>query len=1803
MKQKIFYRLHISAFLLIFGTLVNFGQLNEVVDPFGHKVEIETIAFSNDGKTLASGDFIGFITFWDVELGAEKGDIKAHNGQVNSIVFTPDGKYLISAGEDELIKIWDAATMREIKTLRGHTLNVNTLTLHPNGKILLSGSSDTTIRAWDLETGTEIKTLDKYGGEQKYLTFSPDGQQFAALEGNSIRVWNTQTALFDVPAAAKTLISDVEKGSTADKAGLKRGDIVLDVNGIAEDIKYPVGILNFRVRRGSEILKITIDKKADSKIGIDREELKPGVVLVLYGHEKDINSIAFSPDGKKIVSGSKDETVRVWDLEIGKQIWSAEMKDEVTNVSFNPEGKMIAAGLEYDLVILLNAATGKEVFPLLGDELDADTLVFNKKGNLLATAGKYHTIKLWDIESGRNLKTLEGKLATVNGISLSPNGQLMAVSKDDRFLIFDVATKNPTAYKRQVQRSSTLENLTFSNSNQFFLTSSTYFYGNINRVSELWNVNSGEFIRFDQSGCKYRVSEELGVFVQSAESESIIFNHFTSEVFLLNGSCLRKFDYTQKTSKELIQEDFNISNYGETAISSDGKYLAVGGSKIELLRVEGEKLYGEHIFEKEAAQNLKFSPDNRLLASFHKGGTIKIWSVQEKRLLKSFETNSITTDVFMFAPDGKNIFCYNAEGNIQSFNLETGNSERIYSLETPVRSSYPKPFFALSPDGKILYVVERNSVINFYDVETKELTAKLFNFADENWVLVDKNNRYDGTLNGLANMFLNSNGKLSALSSNSGYTRTANLFGKISANVKNPVTVAAQKPPVAVEVPKTDSTQKSEADQRFKEAKEFIRSSLSNANSVRIERAKTLITEDRNYVAARKWIEYAISETEESLGKEDTILIEPLQMLMGIEVAQGKINSAEGFLRRAIAISEKSGVKTVSDFEQRFELYILLATLHTLRGDLWEAENIYRNLLEILNKKESKPLLYQMLPKLVEILSKYIEILEFMGEEEKLADTKLNLFEALSKLKPSNSADKTEADGMKMMEEVFPQISLLMYSGNLDEIEKIYEKTVAAQEKLNGAESLEVMQTLFTLGRVYAAKGKYDKAEETLNRARNIFGKVLPDDSPFLASLDLQLGFLALLKNDLAKTEEISRRVLQIYAKSELGEYHPDASSIHWLLGLCYQFQGKFAEAEKEFQRASFVGQIGFGSRNQNTLMVKTSQAALAQIRGDYPQALKLQIENNKITEEKLTEALTVKGEIFKQKGLSDFGRQLDNTISLQRNAGNNQEITNLAFASVLQRKGRSLDAMANVYKNIRRRLSPDNQKILDELSAKQTQLAALVIKSSGQTISEELTQTVKNLELQISRLEGELISRSKEFRAQVQPVTPAVVRENLPEKSALVEFAVYRPLNKNAKSFFEMYESPRYMAYLLTKNGDVKAVDLGMTVEIDKLAAEFRNLVGSSSSGLAQTKEAGRKLDSAVMQPLRNLMTERPEHIFVSPDGNLNLVPFSALVDEQDQYLVENFLITYLTNGRELAQLSREKVQLTEPVIIANPNYDWQENAVQTERKTVEIPTEKRSGNYKNLRFDPLKGTMEEAAAMGVIYPKAKMLTDDAATEKSLKALKTPYFLHIATHGFFLSSKTEQADEISSLFSILPNSQVAGFGEENPLLRSGIVLAGANNFQVNKDEDGVLTALEIAALDLTGTKLVVLSACETAVGDIETGEGVYGLRRSLVIAGSESQVISLWKVSDAATRDLMIDFYKNLQIQLGRGDSLRQAQLKMLNQKNAAQTDNKRDRSKIYGVGESSTDRGQGFEHPFFWSSFIQAGEWRKLDETNLAK
>jgi CHAT domain-containing protein len=453
---------------------------------------------------------------------------------------------------------------------------------------------------------------------------------------------------------------------------------------------------------------------------------------------------------------------------------------------------------------------------------------------------------------------------------------------------------------------------------------------------------------------------------------------------------------------------------------------------------------------------------------------------------------------------------------------------------------------------------------------------------------------------------------------------------------------------------------------------------------------------------------------------------------------------------------------------------------------------------------------------------------------------------------------------------------------------------------------------------------------------------------------------------------------------------------------------------------------------------------------------------------------------------------------------------------------------------------------------------------------TDEYQKQLRSLEEQKEGFEAEISQRSSEFRAQSQPVTLSAVQAAIPRNTALIEFASYRPYNPRAENNSEAYGKPHYVAYVVREQGDVQWKELGEAQTIDAAVDELRQALRDPQR--SDVQRLARSVDEKVMQPVRALTGDATQ-LLISPDGELNLIPFAALVDEQERYLIQRYSFTYLTSGRDLLRMQVARESRSKPLVVANPSFGEPTSELLATTARPTLPGSRRRSvttgrDLSEVYFAPLGGTAQEARSIQTMFPDANVLSAAQATESAVKQVNAPRVLHLATHGFFLSEPGAVATgsiALGTTRGINANSKIA-----NPLLRSGLALAGAN-LHYNGNDDGILTALEASGLNLWGTKLVVLSACDTGVGEVRNGEGVYGLRRAFVLAGAESLVMSLWPASDYSTRNLMTNYYRNLKQGLGRGEALRSVQLDMLKQN-----------PKL---------------HPFYWANFIQSGEWASLD------
>ncbi len=735
---------------------------------------------------------------------------------------------------------------------------------------------------------------------------------------------------------------------------------------------------------------------------------------------------------------------------------------------------------------------------------------------------------------------------------------------------------------------------------------------------------------------------------------------------------------------------------------------------------------------------------------------------------------------------------------------------------------------------------------------------------------------------------------------------------------------------------------------------------------------------------------------------------------------------------------------------------------------------------------------------------------------------------------------------------------LYQSQGNYQAALPLYQRSLAIREKAYGPVHALVGQSLNNLSLLYQQLNNYEAAVDYGLRGLEVREKALGPNHPDVAQSLNNLGFLAELLERYDLALPYYQRSIAIREKT-LGPNHPSLGITLNNLAYLYYVQKNYAAALPLYQRSLSIIETALGPEHPDVSLSLNNIASLYWANNDVARGLGYLQRAVNIEEQTLTRNLTIGSEAYKRNYLQTFTGSTSRVISYHLFGMPNTAAADLALTTILQRKGRILDVLSNASLNLRRSLSPADAALLDQLSQIRSQIASLTFSPDSPDSSPAKLQALRS---QAEQLEGQLSSRSTVFQDETQPVTLAAVQKQIPADAALIEFIQYNVFDPKTGYLAEA----RYAAYILLAKGGVQWVDLGSAEKIDQQLKAFRQAIANPQDFIPinQTKTIARQTDALIFAPIRAKLGS-VSHLLIAPDGELNLIPFAALVDAQNRYLLETYKITYLTSGRDLLRLAHPTPAVTPPLIFADPQYDQPGQPRPGVVFTAERGSNQISRDLAQLSFSPLESTAPEAQAIQGLLPNAQVFMGAAATENQLKQQARPLLLHLATHGFFLRNSL-QAPSGDQRNAITPDADSNDLSR-NPLLRSGLAMAGFN-VRKSGSEDGVLTALEVSGLDLRGTKLVVLSACQTGLGDVASGEGVYGLRRAFTLAGAETQLTSLWYVNDVATKELMINYYQRLQNGEGRSEALRQAQLDFL--KNA-----------------------DALQRPYYWAAFVPIGAW----------
>jgi CHAT domain-containing protein/tetratricopeptide (TPR) repeat protein len=682
-----------------------------------------------------------------------------------------------------------------------------------------------------------------------------------------------------------------------------------------------------------------------------------------------------------------------------------------------------------------------------------------------------------------------------------------------------------------------------------------------------------------------------------------------------------------------------------------------------------------------------------------------------------------------------------------------------------------------------------------------------------------------------------------------------------------------------------------------------------------------------------------------------------------------------------------------------------------------------------------------------------------------------------------------------------------------------FKRALAIWEKALGPDHPDVAMSLNNLALLYQAQGVYGKAEPLHERALAICEKVLGHNHPNVATSLNNLALLYEAQGAYGKAEPLYERALAIYEKA-LGPGHPNVATSLNNLALLYQAQGAYEKAEPLVERALAIREKALGPDHPFLALSLNKMAHLYHDQGNHDLALNPHRRALDIEEINLIRTLTVADESRRLAYASKLTRSLHYALSLHlRVVPEHDAIAELALTTLLRRKSRVQDLVSQSNAALRRSLPEDDRHLLDDLSDVDSRIAVLSSRGSTKLGVEAFAQQFDELQQERDRLWSELAKHSALVEGLDRPVTIKDVQRTLSNGGALIELVQYAPQHdEGGRSLAEHETKPpsRYAAYLVFPD-HFDWVDLGPAAPIDDHVKAFRKAL--------QTKQAiPTDLHDAVMRPIVEKLGST-QRLIIAPAGALSLIPFGALYDGK-RYLIEKYDLRYVTTGRDLLAPPDSSPITTTPVtIVANPT----------------------GANLPDAEL--------EADFLASFFPHTRVLRGDQATETNVRTIERPLVLHFAIHGFFGEAHNER---------------------DNPMFRSGLYLADIDKVKVKVDrehDDGQLTAYEVSGMDLRGTQLVVLSACETGMGTaVETegkelmSEGVFGLRRAFATAGARTTVMSLWQVSDATTQKTMAAYYLQLAKGLGRGEAMQAVQLEML--------------------------RTEEHRHPKDWAAFIVSGD-----------
>jgi tetratricopeptide (TPR) repeat protein len=968
-----------------------------------------------------------------------------------------------------------------------------------------------------------------------------------------------------------------------------------------------------------------------------------------------------------------------------------------------------------------------------------------------------------------------------------------------------------------------------------------------------------------------------------------------------------------------------------------------------------------------------------------------------------------------------------------------------------------------------------------------------------------------------------------------------------------------------------------------------------------------LLYYDQNkYTEAEPLYQRALRIREKMLGPESPDVATSLNNLGNVYLDQGKYVQAEPLYQRALRIDERAlgpdHPSVAIDLND-------LATLYSKQDKYTEAEALYLRVLRIREKAlgpehpdlavalNNLALLYYDTGRYSEAESMDQRALRIkekaLGPEHPSISTSLNNLALLYDRQGKYAeAEPLYQRALHIQEKALgpddPGLSIylnnlaLLYDeqGKYTEAEPLFQRSLRIQEKALGPDNSDLSTSLNNLATLYVEQSKYSEAEPLFRRALSTQEKAL---GPNHTGVAIELNNLAVLDVDQEKYKEaepLYQRALRIQEKA-LG---PDNTSVATELdnmGNLDVYQGKYAEAEPLLQRALSIDIRAFGPDSPRLATSLKNLASLYDDQGEYAEAESFYQRDLNHLFQQFQYNFTYMTEKERLGFLHTVAYSFPTYFSfVHRFQDKDPQLTGSMYNLLLWEKGFIVASIADTRREVEASGDPEALKLLAQLTAQRTQVAAL---ENAKPKDRELwRKQIDQLQAEANDIEKALIARSSAFAEQkkLERATWQQVRDALGPDDAAVEFARFPFYDK------KWTDSSYYAALVVTRESkdQPQYIFLGDRGQIESEAAVgFQRAVQTRGSVL----EPGAKLPGAqayelIWKPLEKALAGKTR-IYLSPDGVLNELPLGIIPAPDGKLQMEKYDLRLLSSTRDILRSTPPRAAAT-ALLVGDPVFDLSEEQQLAAMQKLAMPQKEtpvlmsvlspndRSRDLGSGSTLPrLPGTGAEVSAIAQLMRerqwKTNVFTGELALKRVVEQASNPRVVHLATHGFFLRDqqiKTNQLGMAASLSS----------GLEDPMLRSGLYFAGADRTLAGKPstqvDNGVLTAMEAGSLNLRGTELVVLSACNTGQGDVKNGEGVFGLRRALQEAGAQAVLMSLWSVPDKETLELMKRFYTKWLAGMEIHQALKEAQLEMR---------------------EQVRKNHDGQDLPYYWGAFVLVG------------